>query len=100
MLKYFGELFVPAADSYVTFRTPHVLRFDAATRIPALRTAVCTAVCPAAPVNTNDAFVGFDSETLKTGGSSKIYPPAWDAGERVLFIVVLLLQDLLLNELQ
>ena len=32
-------------------------------------------------VNTNDAFVGIDSAALKHYGSSKIYPPAFDAGE-------------------
>ncbi|CAM9774326.1 unnamed protein product [Ectocarpus fasciculatus] len=30
-------------------------------------------------INTNDAFVGIDSDTLK-GGSTKAFPPAFDAG--------------------
>lgn len=62
-----------------------------------LRTVLRTVVSTAAlPVNTNDGFVGFDSETLKTGGSTKMLPPVWDAGEiiqhtyvRSLFAVVL-----------
>lgn len=32
-------------------------------------------------VNTNDAFVGIDSESLVTSGASKSFPPAYDAGE-------------------
>ena len=35
----------------------------------------------ARPVNTNDAFVGIDSYDLKLRGSSKDFPPAFDAGE-------------------
>ena len=33
-------------------------------------------------VNTNDAFVGIDSVELMTTSSSKLYPPAYDAGKR------------------
>lgn len=34
-------------------------------------------------VNTNDAFLGIDSEDLVMKGSSKAFPPAFDAGEKV-----------------
>ncbi|CAN0559018.1 unnamed protein product, partial [Ectocarpus sp. 12 AP-2014] len=31
-------------------------------------------------INTNDAFVGIDSDDLNVYGSSKVFPPAFDAG--------------------
>lgn len=54
-------------------------------RVTPPMTFLLTAVpAPAEPVNTNDGFVGFDSERLKTGGTSTIFPPVWDSGERLL----------------
>lgn len=35
-------------------------------------------------VNTNDGFVGIDSDNLNMSGSSKVFPPAFDAGEFLL----------------
>ena len=59
---------------------PPMSRLDV-TPITTVRNSVSTA--SAAPVNTNDGFVGFDSEKLKTAGTSTILPPVWDAGEEL-----------------
>lgn len=34
-------------------------------------------------INTNDAFLGIDSDNLNMNGSSKVFPPAFDAGTEV-----------------
>lgn len=41
---------------------------------------------PGSTVNTNDAFVGIDSETLVKYGVSKSYPPAFDAGGYLIIV--------------
>lgn len=61
--------------------SPRVSRLNVTPPITCFRTAV---PAPAKSVNTNDGFVGFDSERLKTGGASTILPPVWDSGERLL----------------
>ena len=38
-------------------------------------------------VNTNDAFVGIDSDDLNMHGSSKAFPPAFDAGEKICLVL-------------
>ena len=60
---------------------PPMSRLDVTPAIITVRNSGSTA--SAAPVNTNDGFVGFDSEKLKTAGTSTILPPVWDAGEEL-----------------
>ena len=69
----------PSTHGLLSLRTPDaVSRLDVMPPIAFWRTVALAAVLPG---NTNDGFVGFDSETLRSGGSSKLTPPVWDAGE-------------------